>query len=49
MTVEQNVILPKVDEPVINDFLKDDRLAGGNTRLQVDPGMIGGYLRGQDW
>ena len=42
LTVEQNVILPNVDEAKIDDLLAEP--AVNNSRLQVNPGMIEGNL-----
>ena len=43
LTVEQNVILPNVDETKIDELLKENSL-GKDRRLQVNPGMIEGNL-----
>lgn len=44
LTVEQNVILPNVDESAVDDLLKEDSLIGEKTRLKVNPGFIEGNL-----
>ena len=43
LTVEQNVILPNVDESAVDDLLKEDCLKG-DARLKVNPGFIEGNL-----
>ncbi|KAI2492187.1 Nitrite and sulphite reductase 4Fe-4S domain [Fragilaria crotonensis] len=42
LTVEQNVILPNVDESVVADLLKEPALVGG--RLKVNAGFIEGNI-----
>lgn len=43
LTVEQNVILPNVDESDVEKLLAEDSLNGGS-RLKVNPGFIEGNL-----
>lgn len=43
LTVEQNVLLPNVDESAVEELLAEDCL-NGNSRLQVNPGFIEGNL-----
>lgn len=43
LTVEQNVILPNVDESKVDELLNEAPLSKGN-RLMVNPGMIEGNL-----
>lgn len=43
LTVEQNVILPNVDESAVDDLLKEDCLAG-DSRLKVNAGFIEGNV-----
>ena len=43
LTVEQNVILPNVDDSKVDELLKEDALGKGS-RLQVNPGMIEGNV-----
>ena len=44
LTVEQNVLLPNVDESAVDDLLKEDCLIGDKTRFQVNPGFIEGNI-----
>lgn len=44
LTVEQNVILPNVDESAVEDLLKENCLVGDKTRFKVTPGYIEGNL-----
>ena len=41
MTVEQNIILPNVDDDKIDSLLKEESLGNGS-RLKVNPGFIEG-------
>jgi ferredoxin-nitrite reductase len=43
LTVEQNVLLPNVDESAVEDLLAEDCL-NDDSRLQVNPGFIEGNL-----
>ncbi|CAB9499834.1 Ferredoxin--nitrite reductase, chloroplastic (Fragment) [Seminavis robusta] len=43
LTVEQNVILPNVDESDVDDLLKEDSL-NGDSRFKANPGFIEGNL-----
>lgn len=43
LTVEQNVILPNVDESAVDDLLQEKCLAG-DSRLKVNPGLIEGNV-----
>jgi ferredoxin-nitrite reductase len=43
LTVEQNIILPNVDDDRVNALLKEDVLGKGS-RLQVNPGFIEGNV-----
>eukprot|EP00980_Cylindrotheca_fusiformis_P007260 scaffold1525_cov142-Cylindrotheca_fusiformis.AAC.60 len=43
LTVEQNVILPNVDEDKVPELLKESCL-GGNNRLNASPGLIEGNV-----
>lgn len=44
LTVEQNVLLPNVDESAVDDLLKEDCLVGDKTRFKVNPGFIEGNI-----
>lgn len=44
LTVEQNVILPNVDESAVEDLLKEKSLNGDKTRFKVNPGFIEGNV-----
>lgn len=44
MTVEQNVILPNVDEADVDDLLKEPCLVGDKTRFKANPGYIEGNI-----
>lgn len=44
LTVEQNAILPNVDESAVDDLLLEDCLVGDKTRFKVSPGHIEGNL-----
>lgn len=43
LTVEQNIILPNVDEDSVDDLLSEPALTG-DSRLKVNPGMIEGNV-----
>jgi len=43
LTVEQNIILPNVNESVVENLLKEDCL-NGESRLKVNPGFIEGNV-----
>jgi ferredoxin-nitrite reductase len=43
LTVEQNIILPNVDDDKVSALLKEDAV-GKNSRLQVNPGFIEGNV-----
>lgn len=43
LTVEQNIILPNVDDDAVKDLLKEPTL-NGNSRLKVNPGFIEGNV-----
>jgi ferredoxin-nitrite reductase len=43
LTVEQNIILPNVDDDKVSSLLKEDAV-GKNSRLQVNPGFIEGNV-----
>jgi len=44
LTVEQNVILPNVDESAVEELLKEEYLNVADSRLRVNPGKIEGNL-----
>ncbi len=44
LTVEQNFLLPNVDESVVEQLLAEPALAPGSSRLQVFPGKIEGHI-----
>jgi len=43
LTVEQNVILPNVDDGKVKDLLEEDAVSG-DSRLKINPGMIEGNV-----
>lgn len=42
LTVEQNIILPNVDESKVDDLLNEDVLVGPDSRFKANPGFIEG-------
>jgi len=44
LTVEQNMLLPNVDENAVDDLLKEPIFTAEGSRLKVNPGMIEGSI-----
>lgn len=44
LTVEQNILLPNVDESLVTNLLSEPALIGKSSRLNVHPGKIEGHI-----
>lgn len=44
LTVEQNVLLPNVDETIVEELMAEPALSSPSSRLQVNPGKIEGQI-----